>query len=43
MSVGIISMIVAAAWVGLVLLVIAMCRATAHADAVSDRLLTRAR
>jgi hypothetical protein len=43
MSVGIISMIVAAAWVGLVVVVIAMCRAAAHADAVSERLLTRTR
>ena len=43
MSVGIISMIVAAVWVAVVVIVIAICGAAAHADAVSERLLTRAR
>lgn len=43
MSVGIISMIVAAAWVALIVVVIAICSAASHADAVSERLLTRVR
>jgi hypothetical protein len=39
MSVGTISMILAAAWVAVVVVVIAICCASAHADTVSERLL----
>jgi hypothetical protein len=39
MGVGLISVIAAAAWVSVVLIVIALCRAAAHADASSDRLI----
>jgi hypothetical protein len=39
MGVGLISVIAAGVWISLVLIVIALCRAAAHADASSDRLM----
>lgn len=41
MNVGLISVIAAAAWISVVLIVIALCRAAARAEAYSDRLLVR--
>jgi hypothetical protein len=43
MSVGTISLIVAATWIALVVVVIAICCAAAHAETVSERLLAQTR